>query len=230
MEMVTSQLELFPEFQQHKCKQRLLKIHQYLIRARRLRGKVAPKLVRVHKKTERREEKREAKAVRAAGIERAIEKELLERLKAGAYGDIYNFPQSEFEETMEKTGVAADVEEEEEEEEAEEYEAEMEDEEEDEDERVGLRELVAMEDGEDDSDVEDLAEALNVVSGMGRLGAKGPAEVDDGEGPRAGAKRPRDKGGRGSGGSAAGGGARRRRVEVEYEREEEPRQQARARW
>ena len=51
---------------------------------------------RIHRKTEKREAVREKKAEGAAKLEKSIESELLERLKKGTYGDIYNFAPEEF--------------------------------------------------------------------------------------------------------------------------------------
>ena len=47
-------------------------------------------------RTEKREKRREAKAETAAQLETSIETELLQRLKAGTYGDIYNIPHSQY--------------------------------------------------------------------------------------------------------------------------------------
>ena len=80
----------------HKCKQRVTKLTEMLKRMRKLRLQELPEIVVVKKKAERREKIREAKASIAARHETEIEKELLDRLKAGMYDDIYNFDTKAF--------------------------------------------------------------------------------------------------------------------------------------
>ena len=108
IKQIDEQLAFWPQIVVHKCKQRLTKMTQFLIRMRRMRLKPRKTLERVHKKVEVRDERREVKAEKAARLDRAIETELLERLKAGTYGDIYNFPMSAYESVLEKEGATAD--------------------------------------------------------------------------------------------------------------------------
>jgi protein MAK16 len=91
LEQIDDKLIYWPKFLIHKCKQRLTRLTQVAIRTRRLAKederlgeRVVPKLA---PKVRRREETRERKALAAAKVERAIERELIDRLRSGAYGD-----------------------------------------------------------------------------------------------------------------------------------------------
>jgi protein MAK16 len=112
-------LQYFPKALIHRNKQRLTKIHQYLIRMRKIKlkelsGRKA-KMTTVHRKIDQREERREKKAMIAAKLEQSIEKELVERLAKGTYGDIYNFPEVPYQKALQSVERHDEAEEEEEE-------------------------------------------------------------------------------------------------------------------
>lgn len=91
LEQIDSNLIYWPKFMTHKCKQRLTRLTQVRVRSQKLakeEERLGEQIVsRLAPKVRRREDNRERKAEAAAKIERAIERELVERLRSGAYGD-----------------------------------------------------------------------------------------------------------------------------------------------
>eukprot|EP00928_Gymnodinium_smaydae_P027845 TRINITY_DN21400_c0_g1_i1.p1 TRINITY_DN21400_c0_g1~~TRINITY_DN21400_c0_g1_i1.p1 ORF type:complete len:282 (-),score=96.11 TRINITY_DN21400_c0_g1_i1:55-900(-) len=176
LEQISKHLEYWPDHVINRCKQRLTKMRQMHIRMRKLSMKEGGRLVAIKKKTERREATRELKAEAAAKVDLAIERELLERLKQGTYGDIYNFPKKNFDAVLDKNA---------------------EEEEEVEDESEGE----FTEDLGDDDDEEEFEEDAGVeeVELEGDLEDRVLADVEDAAAPPLSKKRRR-----GGAGSAAG--------------------------
>lgn len=166
LELVSQQLEYFPKYLIHRNKQRLTKIHQMIIRMRKLKLKAKPKIVTTNTKVDRREIGKERKALRAAQLDKSIENELLERLKHATEGEIYNYPEQHFQKAIHKASSKfADTEQEDEEEEEFESgnvvendeEVELEEEEEVIDEPYSVQYVEDFEpsDDEEDEDIED---------------------------------------------------------------------------
>lgn len=237
LEQIDRRLAHWPEFLVHKAKQRFTKITQYLIRARKLALKSRAKLTTLPARQKKQLARKELKAEVAAQIDTAIEKELMARLQAGTYGDIYNFRQEAYDRVLAKQN-AQEEDEEIAEDEAEFLEAGSEDEDEEDEEEEEESEL--EEELEDVSDFESSDEEEDIEDARGREGASSSDDDDDnddessgdeeGASARRGAKGPAGAA-RGAAGkarraaapspAAAKGKRRRGRVEIEYEEERE---------
>ncbi|XP_071827452.1 protein MAK16 homolog A-like [Apostichopus japonicus] len=208
LKQIDDNLIFWPSFYKYKCKQRLTKITQYLIRMRKIMMYGRRKIVPVSRKIEKREKNREAKAWKAAKLDNAIEKELLERLKKGTYGDVYNIPAVAFDNVLK----AEETDDEDEDRAQLEYEGaeEQEEEEEEEEEVEGEIEYIADEDFQesDASDVEDMDRVL--PQGKGGHDA---SDDDESSGEE------ETKTGKGKSVKGKAGKFKRARVEIEYEEE-----------
>ncbi|KAL0244358.1 hypothetical protein GEMRC1_008442 [Eukaryota sp. GEM-RC1] len=106
LEIIDDNLQYWPDWMINKVKQRFTKIVQYIIRVRKMHKNVTTQLVGIKKKEERREKTRELKALSAAQLEKTISQELLSKLKSGEYSDIYNFPQTQYEDLLENQALS----------------------------------------------------------------------------------------------------------------------------
>jgi protein MAK16 len=206
---IDEHLQYFPKALQHRNKQRLTKIHQYLLRMRKLKlkelaGKKAKIVSAPTRKVAQRESRREQKALIAAKITTKVEQELVDRLAKGTYGDIYNFPETTYNKALEQL-----------------EDEQSENESEEEDSVVEYVEDLNSEEEEMESDMEDFEYIGD--GNWGKSGGKDESDNDSSDSDDEGRKKKKK-------------GSRRKgnRVEIEYEEEneaeDEPMQEAGMAW
>lgn len=212
---IDEHLQYWQKFLIHKCKQRLTKLTQVAITERRLALREEERhYVGVKPKVKRREENRERKALAAAKIEKAIEKELLERLKNGAYGDK---PLNVDENIWKKVLGKVDAQDEDEEEDEDEYELESDDESD-----VGEVEYVE-DDGDDELvDMEDLEKWLGDSSDANSYSDEDSDDDSEHDEDALSSNNGRLSAKRGAQDSNTASKKRKPRIEIEYEQEQEP--------
>jgi protein MAK16 len=200
LQQIDEHLQFFPKVLQHRNKQRLTKIHQYLLRMRKLKlkelaGHKAKIVTAPTRKVAQREARREQKALVAAKISQKVEQELVNRLAQGTYGDMYNFAETAYTKALEQK-------------EDDETEALSEEE----DSIVEYVEDLESEEDEEEEDMEDLE-----YLGDGKWGeAKDGSDEDDDSSDDETPKKKKKKGTRRKGD----------RVEIEYEEENEAEEEA----
>jgi len=228
---IDEHLQYFPKVLIHRNKQRLTKIHQYLLRMRKLKlkelsGRKAKIVQAPTRKIAQREARREQKALVAAKITQKVEQELVDRLAKGTYGDIYNFEQTTFNKALEQLeDEEAETEEESEEESVVEYVEDLESEDEEESMEEDMEDLEYFGDGKwgKAGDGEDSSSDDDNNDNEDDSSSSDDDEDKDGKKPKKskknGRKPPRRKGSK---------------IEIEYEEEneaeDEPMQEAGMAW
>ena len=105
LEQIEKELEFFPKFLKHKCKQRFTRLRQVLVKSRKMKMEGSEEYQIVSRKAEKREKSRLVKAEKSAVIESHIAEELLKNLKNGKYDDIYNINKNIRDKILEKETI-----------------------------------------------------------------------------------------------------------------------------
>ena len=111
LEQIDTELQYWPKFLIHKCKQRFTRLRQILIKRRKMKLEGSAEYRVVSHKAERREKTRLEKAKKSAFIENHIINGLKQNLYEGKYDGIYNVDHNQFRKELEKEGVQNEKEE-----------------------------------------------------------------------------------------------------------------------
>lgn len=104
-EQIEKSLEFWSNFSIGKCQMRLERITEVQKRMRRLENSPnQPILLPKKSKKVKRDRNRENRALEVSRLEMVIEKELVDRLQQGVYGEIYNFHPAAFETLIKEQG------------------------------------------------------------------------------------------------------------------------------
>ena len=112
LEQIDTELQYWPKFLVHKCKQRFTRLRQILVKRRKIKLEGSAEYRIVSHKAERRENIRLAKTTKSAMIENQVKNGLLENLKNDKYKGIYNVNKKEFEKALENENEQEQVDEE----------------------------------------------------------------------------------------------------------------------
>ena len=101
LEQIDTELQYWPKFLVHKCKQRFTRLRQILVKRRKMKLEGSANYKVVSHKAERREQSRLKKITKSAMIENYVKNDLLKNLAEHKYGEIYNIDQKNFEKALE---------------------------------------------------------------------------------------------------------------------------------
>ena len=104
-EQIEKNLEYWSQFSIGKCQMRLERITEVQKRMRKIENSPnQPILLPKKSKKVKRDRNRENRALEVSRLETVIEKELVDRLQQGVYGEIYNFHPRAFESLIKEQG------------------------------------------------------------------------------------------------------------------------------
>eukprot|EP00792_Barthelona_sp_PAP020_P009384 TRINITY_DN3292_c0_g2_i2.p1 TRINITY_DN3292_c0_g2~~TRINITY_DN3292_c0_g2_i2.p1 ORF type:complete len:265 (-),score=70.37 TRINITY_DN3292_c0_g2_i2:195-989(-) len=104
LKIIEDHLE-YNKWNKEKCQRRLTMVFDFIKRERQMRLQPQENYETINKKIERREKSREAKAEKAARLEQTFQAELIKNFQENKYQGVYNFPQKEFNQSVDQMEI-----------------------------------------------------------------------------------------------------------------------------